>query len=249
MYVMAEDQDGVRVLRLDRPPVNAQDVETLDGLSVALASAAGDEGVTAIVLTGTGTIMSAGADLVKVLDATDDEIDGGIDALTRCFSTLFRVLKPVVAAVNGHALAGGAVLTCGCDHRVMGESGRIGAVEHAAGVPFPAWALELVRHGVNNEHFEEIVLFGRSYEPRDALERGLIDEVVPDAELMDVALQRARKLARIPATTYALTKRSVRAAAVERAEALRKWDDEVKASWRSPEVKAAILRQIERLRS
>lgn len=248
MNLRIEDHDEIRVLRIDRPPVNALDAETLHELADGLDAANADASVRAVVLTGTGKVMSAGADLVKVLEAEDDEIDAGIDALTRAFRTLFVIPKPVVAAVNGHALAGGAVLACGCDHRVMGETrGRIGAIELAAGVPFPAWALELVRHGVNNSHFEEVVYFGRAYEPSDALERGLIDELVADGSVVDISIQRARELARVPATTYALTKRSARAATVGMAEALAQYDDEVKAAWRSDEVQAAVRRQLEAL--
>jgi len=247
MNVRVEDRDEVRVLRLDRPPVNALDVETLNELSDALDAAIDSGSVRAAVLTGTGKVMSAGADLVKVLEGDGRYIDAGIDALTRAFRTLFTFPKPVVAAINGHALAGGAVLACGCDHRVMGTSGRIGTIELAAGVPFPAWALELVRHAVPNGHFEEVVYFGRSYEAGAALERGLIDEIATGDVVVDLALERARELARVPATTYALTKRSARAATVAAAEALTRWDDEVKAAWRSDEVRDAVRRQIEAL--
>ena len=249
MNVRVEDHDEVRVLRIDRPPVNALDADTLHELADGLDAANADGTVRAIILTGTGTVMSAGADLVKVLEAEDDYIDAGIDALTRAFRTLFVLPKPVVAAVNGHALAGGAVLTCGCDHRVMGEgSGRIGAIELAAGVPFPAWAIELVRHGVNNSHFEEVVYFGRAYEPSAALQVGLVDELAPSDNVMGVAAERARKLARVPSTTYALTKRSARAATVGMAEALTRYDDDVKKAWRSDEVKDAVRRQLEALK-
>jgi enoyl-CoA hydratase len=244
--IVTEPLDDITVLRIDRPPVNALDIETLNELADRLEDAAAAEAVAGIVLTGTGPIMSAGADLVKVLQAEQAELDAGIDALTRAFRTLFEFPKPAVAAVNGHALAGGAVLTCGCDHRVMGETaGRIGAVELRAGVPFPAWALELVRHAVNNEHLQEVVYFGRAYEPKEALAKGLVDELVPDGELMDTAIARVRSLTRVPTETFAVTKRSLRAAAGAAASALERFDDDVKATWSSDEVKAAIARQLD----
>ncbi len=246
--VVVEDMDRVAVVRIDRPPVNALDIDTLNGIADALDAAVSDE-TRAVVLTGTGSTMSAGADLAAVFDATDDEIDAGIDALTRAFRTLFQFPKPAVAAVNGHALAGGAVLTCGCDHRLMGENaGRIGAVELAAGVPFPAWAIELVRHAVHNEHLQEIIYFARAYEPTEALAKGLIDEIVPDDELLQRAVDRALKLARAPAQSYELTKRNMRAAASAAAESLTRYDAEVKEAWKSAEVKDAIRRQLDSLR-
>lgn len=246
--IVVERTERIATVRIDRPPVNALDVDTLNGLSDALDAATNDE-TRAVVLTGTGTTMSAGADLVKVLGDDDAYVDAGIDGLSRCFRTLFEFPKPVVAAVNGHALAGGAVLTCGCDYRVMGRSaGRIGVIELAAGVPFPAWALELVRHAVNNEHFQELVYFGAAYEPTEAVAKGLIDELCPDELLMSRAVERAEQLARVPATTFALTKRSMRAAAVASANSLMRFDDDIKAAWRSSEVQDAVRRQMEALR-
>ena len=246
--IVVEQNEGIAVVRIDRPPVNALDVDTLNELADAF-----DElrmgAARAAILTGTGSTMSAGADLVKVLGGGDSYIDSGIDALTRSFRTLFEFPKPVVAAVNGHSLAGGAVLTCGCDYRVMGKwAGTIGTIELTAGVPFPAWALELVRYAVKSEYFPEIVYFGKSYVPDVAVEKGLIDEAVPDTLLMQRAIEVANELMKVPVTTFALTKRSMRAAAVAAAEGLTRYDDDVKAAWKSKEVQDAVKRQMEVLR-
>lgn len=248
MPIATEDHDTIRILRIDRPPVNALDVDTLNELSDAFDVAEADQ-TRAVVLTGTGSTMSAGADLVKVLEGDASYIDAGIDALSRNFRTLFEFPKPVVAMVNGHALAGGAVLTCGCDYRLMGKwAGSIGTIELAAGVPFPAWALELVRYAVPNEYFAEVVYFARSYVPEEALRKGLVDEVVADTLLMSRAIEIAFELAQVPASTFAITKRSMRAAAVAAAEELSRFDDDVKAAWRSKEVQDAVRRQMDALR-
>jgi enoyl-CoA hydratase len=146
---------GTLTLRLDRPPVNALDVATLDELSDRL-DAASAEDVQAVVLTGSGPVFSAGADLHRVLDGGGDYVNTGIAALSLAFETLFVFFRPVIAAVNGHAWAGGCILTSACDYRIMSATGgTIGAVELKAGVPFPAWALEILRYAVNNEHVQE----------------------------------------------------------------------------------------------
>lgn len=248
MPIVTEDRDRIRILRIDRPPVNALDVDTLNELSDAFDTAAADQ-TRAVILTGTDSTMSAGADLMKVLEGDDSYIDAGIDALSRNFRTLFEFPKPVVAMVNGHALAGGAVLTCGCDYRLMGKwAGSIGTIELAAGVPFPAWALELVRYAVPNEYFSEVVYFARSYVPEEALKKGLIDEVVADTLLMPRAIEVAFELSQVPPRTFAITKRSMRAATIAAAEELTKFDDDVKAAWKSPEVQDAVRRQMDALR-
>lgn len=244
MSVTRTERGDVVVLTLDRPPVNALDVQTLDELSDHL-DACGDVG--AVVLTGAGRTFSAGADLVAVLGAQDDEIDAGIDALTRCFRTLFLVPRPVVAAVNGAALAGGAVLACACDYRVAGERGPIGVIELAAGVPFPAWALEVVRYGVAHARFQEVVYLAGGYSPDEARSVGLVDETT-NGDVVDRAVEVAERLAAIPRESYRITKATMRSATAREADRLTlETQDEVKASWRSDEVKAAIRAQLERL--
>ena len=244
--IESRDEGGILVIELDRPPVNALDVETLDALSDALEGA---EEADAIILTGAGSAFSAGADLRKVLEANAAEVDAGIVALQRCFETLFVYPRPLIAAVNGYALAGGAVITCTADRRIASEdAGLIGAVELKAGVPFPAWALEIVRHAVNNSHVEEVIYFGRSYSPADALRKGLVDEVVPAADLMAKATKRARELANVPRETFRLTKHSLRRWTTEAARrGMAETDEQVKATWSLPEVHDAIRRLLSSL--
>lgn len=246
MALHIEDHDGIALLRLDRPPVNATDLATLEELTTALEDAASAK---AIVLTGSGKIFSAGADLQAVLNADADYIASSIDALTGCFRTLFTTPCPVVAAINGHALAGGCVVSCGCDYRVMASGALIGAIEHQAGVPFPAWALELVRFAVNNEHAAEVILFGRAYDAATALGMGIIDEVT-EGDVVPRAMEVARELGAVPARSFRLTKKGLRSATVEAADRLASQiDDDVKDAWRSEEVLSAVRRQLASLRA
>jgi enoyl-CoA hydratase len=236
------------VLTMNRPPVNALDPEVLDELADKLDEAG--DGPDGVLLTGAGNAFSAGADLPKVLEGTPEQIDAGIDSLSRCFSTLFLYPRPLIAAINGHALAGGAVIACAADRRIMADAGGlIGAVELKAGVPFPAWALEIVRHAVNNSHVEEVIYLGHSYSARDALRIGLVDEVVDEASLMNRATEVARELAAVPRETFRVTKHSLRRWTEEAArKGSAQTDDQVKAAWRSPEVHDAIRALLTTLR-
>jgi enoyl-CoA hydratase len=131
----------------------------------------------------------------------------------------------------------------------MGRTGAIGAIELSAGVPFPSWALELVRHNVPAGRLQEVVLLGRAYEPEDALRMGLVDEVVDNERLLPRALEVAGELARVPRTTYAQTKAMTRGPSVERADRVaRETDDDIKAAWKSDEVRSAIRRQLDALK-
>jgi enoyl-CoA hydratase len=99
-----EDRDGIALLSLDRPPVNALDGEFLDEIAAAVEEIK-DSPARALVVTGKGTTFSAGADLPKVLEGGREYIEGSVRSLSNCFGGLFEFPKPAVAAVNGHAIA------------------------------------------------------------------------------------------------------------------------------------------------
>src|SRR3712207_1415367 len=139
--LVTEDRDDVAVLRIEHGRVGALDVELLDALSEAVT--ASDR---ALVLTGSGSSFSAGVDLRRILDGGRPYTDKLLAALSRTFRAMFDHPRPTVAAVNGHAIAGGCVLALACDLRLM-SAGRIGLAELAVGVPFPTSALEIVQIG------------------------------------------------------------------------------------------------------
>ena len=171
----------------------------------------------AIVITGQGTIFSAGVDLLRLADGGAPYVRTFLPALNAMFETVFSYPKPVVAAINGHAIAGGCVLACAADRRLMvREPGRIGVTELLVGVPFPAGAMEIMRRAVAPQRFEEVIFGAATYAPGDALTRGLIDEVVEPQALLDRALAAATTLAALPPQAFTQTKRQTRQDAYER---------------------------------
>jgi len=193
-------------------------------------------------------VFSAGADLFGVLDAERDDIAAGVRTMSRLFARLFTLPRPTVAAVNGHAIAGGSVMTCACDYRIAAAGDhRLGFSELAVGVPFPAWALEILRFGVGWKNVRDLALMARTVSVDEARAMGIVDEVVPPEELMEKAMRSAQRLARVPAGTYAVTKRALIAPALARVEALGEAHDrEVVDLWASAEVHAAIREFLER---
>ena len=142
-----------------------------------------------------------------------------LPALHRSFSAVFFCPKPVVAAVNGHAIAGGCVLACAADRRIMAQAnGRIGVTELLVGVPFPAMAFEIMRFAVPARHLSELLYTGATYEVDAALERGLVDAVVEPDELMPSAMAAAEQLAALSPAAFAQSKAQLRAEARERLE-------------------------------
>src|SRR5262249_42370062 len=137
--------------------------------------------------------------------------------LSRFLRALFTFPRPVVAAVNGHAIAGGCVVVLACDARLMAEgTGTIGGPEVLVGVPFPSAALEVVRFAVPPDKVQSLIYTGRTLAPREALAAGLIDEVVAPEGLPARAQELAGRLALIPPAVYRLTKQALRAPALRR---------------------------------
>jgi enoyl-CoA hydratase len=132
---------------------------------------------------------------------------------------VFLFPRPVVAAITGHAVAGGGILALACDARVMGRrAGRFGLNEIRLGVPFPAAALEIVRHAVPARSVEEVLYGGELHDPRGALERGLVTEVV-EGDALDAAQRTCARLAAAPTGAFASIKGALKAPASERARA------------------------------
>lgn len=223
------DRDGIAVLTLRHGPVNALDLELLTAIPEAVASLAE---VRAIVLTGSGSAFSAGVDLKRVVEGGAGYVAEFLPALSRALLSVFNHPRPVVAAVNGHALAGGCVLAAACDRRLM-SAGTIGLAELAAGVPFPTVPLEIMRHAVGPAA-ESMVLGADRLTPDQAAAIGLVHEIAAPDQLLDLALRRADALAAAPPDVYALAKRQLRRPARERMDAALPSDDpEVLEIWSS----------------
>jgi enoyl-CoA hydratase/carnithine racemase len=238
------DVAAVRILTISSGKVNALDVELLNELQDAL-HAAEESKVGALLVTGAGPVFSAGVDLRRVLDGGQAYTDDLIPALSAAFSTLFTFPAPTVAAINGAAIAGGCVLACACDRRLIAARAAIGASELRVGVPFPVAALEILRHACG-DHAEQIMLEGRLYQGSDALARRLADTLVDD-DVVATAIDVALDLATISVDAYVNTKAQLREPALARIRAGATVDQQVRAAWGSQVVAQAIAAQLERL--
>ena len=242
-----EDVDGVAVVRLAHGPVNALDLELLTNITSTFAELAASPH-RAIVFTGAGRAFSAGVDLWRAVNGGVDYLRRFVPALVETFETVFNIGKPVVAAVNGHAIAGGCILVSGCDHRIM-SAGRIGVTELLVGVPFPISALEILVHAVGAQRAREAVLSGATYDPETALRMGLVDEVVDADHLLGRALATADRLATtVPADTYRITKRQLRDVVNERLRRLRpEYDSQTMRLWEARATDGTIRGYMERV--
>ena len=245
--IKSEIIDGIAVLTLAHGKANALDIEFCDALARHFAELRRSD-LRAAVLTGQGKIFSAGVDLKRLSAGGADYIRRFLPALHRLFEAVFFHPKPVVAAINGHAIAGGCVLACCADRRIMArESGRIGVTEILVGVPFPALAFEIVRLAVPPRYLPEFTLSGATYATEEALRRGWVDAVSEPEDLIEDAVAVARELSLISPAAFAQTKTQIRQPVAERLQASGKATDAAVAEiWTAPATLAYIRDYVER---
>lgn len=236
---------AVRVLTLSSGSVNAMDLELLQELTDAFGELR-RSGAGAVVVTGAGRAFSAGVELKRVVDGGAAYTDRLVPALSEAFAAVFSYPGPTVAAINGAAIAGGCVLACACDRRLIGAQAQIGASEVRVGVAFPVAALEVMRNACG-DRAEDVLLNGRLYRGDEAVAHGLAHRVVAD-DLLDAAVAEAADLAGIPAGAYGHTKAQLRGPAQARMREGGPIDDEVRRLWGADETQRRIADYVESLR-
>jgi enoyl-CoA hydratase len=218
--------DRIARITLDDGKANAMSVPFFEELG-ALLDRAERDGAGAIVIAGRAGMFSGGLDL-KLLPTLDR---AQLADLSRSFArTMLRVFTlpiPTVAACTGHAIAGGAVLSFACDVRCAHDGPfRIQMNEVAIGISVPSWMLLIGASAIPPRHHVEAMLHARVYAPREAFERGILDEVVPrEGDVVAHATQRAAALLPLAREAYAVTKKRMREADAERV--LRQLEDEL----------------------
>ena len=241
MPVEVTRSEAIARVTMRHGAVNAMDSELCIELADTITELGLDDEVRGIVLTGNGRLFSAGVDLRRVVDGGSAYSEDFLRRLAHCFLVVFQTSKPMVAAVEGHAIAGGAVLACCCDHVVAADVDlKMGLSELAVGVAFPTSAIEIVRHRTGR-WMREAVLQAKTYPPAEALRLGFVDEVVRANDVVPRAEAVAAELARVPAATYALTKQQitepVNAAIRERTP---RWERAMAQIWQAGEGREAL---------
>ena len=245
--ITSESRDRVTIVRLGHGKVNAFDIELMRGWISELARLEQAD-TPAVVLTGTGTVFSAGVELRRLTDGGRHYVKAFLPLLGDAFFKTFTFSKPLVAAVNGHAIAGGCVLACACDYRVMAEgTGRIGTPELSVGVPFPSMAMEILRLVVPAHRLQAVVYRGLTCTPDEALANGFVDELAAPDALVDRAVEVASHLGSLPRASFSLTKRIIRQPSRDRVvRYMRSVDEEVQEAWMSGAVQDAVRAYVER---
>ena len=243
--VAVQDRDGIAVLTLDRPPANAFAPELVLRLRAALRENAGARAL--VLASAHPGIFSAGWDLPLIFAMDRSGMKEYLESFCDLAFEIFTCPAPVVAALPGHAIAGGLIVACAADERYAAQGkGRFGLSEVSLGVPLPACCMELFAYVLGTRPMERLTASAQNLPAEEARALGLLDRVVPPADLLDASLERAGELARGSAAAYGEVKRRARADTVARYQAART-DDPFLDFWFSPDARKRIAALIERL--
>ncbi|OZI60675.1 enoyl-CoA hydratase/isomerase family protein [Bordetella genomosp. 11] len=215
-HLLIEDRGAVRILTLNRPEKhNALNTRLTQELLDGLYDADRADGINAVVVTGAGKSFCAGADTGEFSALTPQDpraVSARADLTTRLHLAFSQMNKPVISAVRGNALGGGAGLAIACDMCVMSETVRFGYPELKHGIVAAVVMANLVRQVGRKQAFE-LVALAEPLDGRAALAWGLCNRVVPDDQVLESALELARKVAGWSPIAMATTKRAFHRAA------------------------------------
>lgn len=193
--VKVEDRDGVSLVRMQNGVTNPLSPEFVEELRAAIEGLARDPSLKGVVLTGSEKFFSIGFDLPQLIKLDRDGMKGFLHSVNRLCGALASFPRPTVAAVTGHATAGGCIVAMCCENRIIAEGRKLmGLNEIKLGLTVPHLAVVILTDLVGPRIANEVMMTGDFYSPEKALSMGLVDEVHPVGEVVTQTIKRAGRL-------------------------------------------------------
>ena len=208
-FVHVETDEAVATIRLARPPMNALNAQVQDEIAAAAEQVASDDDIRAAIIYGGEKVFAAGADIKEMADASYGRMAVDTRRLQAAFTAVARIGKPVVAAITGYALGGGLELALCADFRVAGESAEGRAARDPARRHPRAGGTQRLPRLIGPARAKDIVFTGRFVGAQEALAIGLVDRVVPDAEVYSAARALVKRYASGPALALRAAKQAI----------------------------------------
>jgi enoyl-CoA hydratase/carnithine racemase len=208
-FVRLEKSDGIGTIRLDRPPMNALNVQVQDELGDAARQATVDDEVRAVIVYGGEKVFAAGADIKEMAGLGYAEMAPRAQEISRAIDAIARIPKPVVAAITGYALGGGCELALACDWRVAAADAKLGQPEINLGIIPGAGGTQRLARLVGPARAKDLCMSGRFVDAAEAMTIGLVDKVVPAGEVYDAAVALASRYTKGPALALRAAKLAV----------------------------------------
>ena len=208
-FVRLEVEDGVGTIRIDRPKMNALNVQVQEEIREAAQEAATRADVRAVIVYGGERVFAAGADIKEMAEMSYTDMVERSGGLQSAFTAVAKIPKPVVAAVTGYALGGGCELALCADIRIAGEGATLGQPEILLGIIPGAGGTQRLTRLVGPSAAKDIIFTGRFVKADEALRLGLVDRVVADDQVYAEALAWARQFSHAAAYALRAAKESV----------------------------------------
>ena len=201
-FVRTQVEDGIAVLRVDRPKMNPLNAAIQEGLAAAAADLSQDKAVKAVVVHGGERVFAAGADIKEMRDMTYTDMVDRATRLSACFTAIAQLPQPTVAAIEGYALGGGCELALTCDFRVAAQGTKLGQPEILLGLIPGAGGTQRLTRLVGPAKAKDLVFTGRFVDAQEALEIGLVDQLCEPGQALETAKAKVRPF--VTGASYAL---------------------------------------------
>jgi enoyl-CoA hydratase/carnithine racemase len=208
--ISREDLHGVAVLKLNHGVANALNPQLVEELAATLRSVRDDRDIRALVLASANErFFSIGLDIPELFELSVEEFGVFYRRFNRVCLELYTLPKPTVAAITGHAIAGGCILALCCDYRFIAEGRKLmGLNEIKLGVPIPYPGDCILQQSVGIRHAREMTSAGEFYQPEELLRMGVVDQVLPLEQVLPKSIEKAALLGAYPPAAFAMIKRN-----------------------------------------
>lgn len=236
-FVQRSIEGNIATVRLSRGKVNAVNEQTAEELKSCFEETAADPDVKAVILTGTGPFFSFGLDIPEFLGYSKESFIRFVTKFADLYTLVFLCPKPVIAALNGHAVAGGCMLATACDYRILvtGKA-RICLNEINFGSSLFPGSAEMLTYCVGHRNAELVAYTGAMYSAEEAKAMGLVDRIATEDTVMEDAAAVAKEFAARYSPAFESIKKLLRAETGERMRDVdRRYRDEMVDIWYSEE--------------
>lgn len=246
MFVKIEDRDEVRIIHINRLPVNAINFQVVSDLQQILSEAKSDSKISGVIITGVEGYFSAGLDVIELFPLTKDKIRKFWNEFLKLLQQIYTFPKPLFSAISGHSPAGGTVMAIMTDYRLMASGDfSIGLNEVSVGLVIPNSIAEIFSCLVGRRNAEMLALNGSLVSPDQALKLHLIDEVCPQSQLINRSVEKMTSWLKQPAQQQMMTKMEFRKPIIEKMKMKMEFElDQMEAIWFSKGFQTAMSKLV-----
>jgi len=209
-FIEIDQVENISILKLNRSTTNALNLEFLKDISMNLQKLKKDTSVDSVVFTSANTkFLSIGFDIPQLNELSKNELMFFYQTFNRVCLYMYTFPKPIVAAIVGHAIAGGCILTICCDYRYISEGRKLmGLNEIKLGLPVPYPADRILKQVIGTGHARIVIEGGKFYQPDELHLMGLVDQVLPIKKVQPMAIIKAKELGEMPKNAFSMIKRN-----------------------------------------